>query len=158
MRLRGITVEDFCNYKVPSLFLASAFCNMKCNLEQGAEVCQNSTLALFPLVTVDDDFLYRLYANNDITKAVVIGGLEPFDQFDELKHLIACFRDKGESCVFVIYSGYYPEEIQKKLNVLSGYDNIIVKFGRYLQGNPPVYDDTLGVTLASNNQYARRIS
>ena len=35
--------------------------------------------------------------------------------------------------------------------------NIIVKFGRYFKGDKPHYDEVLGIKLASNNQYGKRI-
>ncbi len=57
----------------------------------------------------------------------------------------------------VIYTGYYPDEIKDELHLLSLYENIIVKFGRFIPGRPQRYDEVLGITLASDNQYAERI-
>ena len=37
------------------------------------------------------------------------------------------------------------------------YGNIIIKFGRFIPNQPSIYDEILGVTLASNNQYAKRL-
>jgi len=45
-----------------------------------------------------------------------------------------------------------------KLTLLSQYKNVIIKFGRFIPNQEPHYDEILGVNLASNNQYARRIS
>ena len=58
----------------------------------------------------------------------------------------------------VIYTGYYPQEIEEQVKALSSYKNIIIKFGRYVPNSTPVYDEVLGVTLASDNQFAERIS
>lgn len=58
----------------------------------------------------------------------------------------------------VIYTGYYPDEIKDALDVLKGFNNIIIKFGRYIPNRQSRYDEILGVTLASDNQYAERIS
>ena len=58
----------------------------------------------------------------------------------------------------VIYTGYYPDEIKDALDVLKGFKNIIIKFGRYIPNRQSRYDEILGVTLASDNQYAERIS
>ena len=41
---------------------------------------------------------------------------------------------------------------------LKQYDNIIIKFGRFIPNQEKHYDEVLGVELASPNQYARRIS
>lgn len=160
MKTKGILVEDFVNYKLPSMFIISSKCDWKCCKEQGFKIsiCQNSMVALNPTIDLDNSTIYDFYANNDITKAVVIGGLEPFLQFEELKDLISYFRCRGENCDFVIYTGYYPYEIQDQLEMLSSYENIVIKFGRYIPSLPSIYDETLGVTLASNNQYAKRIS
>lgn len=49
-------------------------------------------------------------------------------------------------------------KIYDKLTLLSRYKNVIVKFGRFIPNQEPHYDETLWVNLASNNQYARRIS
>ena len=38
------------------------------------------------------------------------------------------------------------------------FKNIIIKFGRYIPNQQAHYDDILGVNLASNNQYAIKIS
>ena len=160
MRLRGVVAEDFCNYKLPSLFLVTCFCDWKCCTENGLDisVCQNSDLIQQPVRSFSVLDLYNAYNSNNITKAVVIGGLEPFLQFDEIFRLIKFFRIQNELCDFVIYTGYNQDEIQDKLEVLSEYKNIIVKLGRYIPNTNPKYDKILGVTLASDNQYAIRIS
>ena len=44
MRLKGIVVEDFINYKKPSIFIGFPCCTFKCNKESGQLVCQNYQL------------------------------------------------------------------------------------------------------------------
>lgn len=78
-------------------------------------------------------------------------------QFGEVYDLIKYFRDKGCNDVFVIYTGYYPNEIEEELNKLKELNNIIVKFGRFIPDRPHRYDEVLGVELASDNQYAEVI-
>ena len=160
MRVKGIVIEDFSNYKLPSMFIISTKCDFKCCKEQGLklDICQNSPIALKPIIDIDDATIFDFYENNDITKAVVIGGLEPFLQFEEVYELILYFRCQKEECDFVIYTGYYPSEIEDQINILSCFSNVIVKYGRYIPALPSRYDDILGVTLSSNNQYAERIS
>lgn len=156
MRVKGITAEDFCNFKRPSMFIASAKCNWKCCKEANIDisVCQNSELALAPTHEIDNVDIFKMYINNPITKAVVIGGLEPMLQFEEMVELIDIFRKNGCDDVFVIYTGYYPNEIPKACTDLLAGKNVIVKYGRYIPQSKPRFDEVLGVTLASENQFA----
>lgn len=156
MIVKDIMAEDFCNYKKPSMFIISSVCNWKCCIEQGLDVaiCQNSSLAQQQSHNVSDELIYQQYVANDITQAVVIGGLEPMLQIDELVNLIKLFRENGSNCPFVIYTGYYPYEIENELNRLKSLSNIIIKYGRYIPNRPSRYDDVLGINLVSDNQYA----
>ena len=160
MKNKGIVLEDFVNFKLPSLFIASTICNWKCCLEQHLDtsICQNSSLAQQPAKDIPDSVIYNAYAANSITKAVVIGGLEPMMQFEEIENLIKYFRINGENAPFVIYTGYDKDELQDKISALKLYKNIIIKFGRYVPGQEPHYDKVLGVNLVSHNQYAEVIS
>lgn len=160
MKLKGIITEDFINYKLPSLFLISSTCNWKCCIEQGRDIslCQNSPLAQQKTLDISPKKIYNMYITNPITEAIVIGGLEPIDQIDEVIEIIDYFRKNGEFSPFVIYTGYYPNEIPNALNRLKNYNHIIIKFGRFIPNSPHRYDNVLGVELASNNQYAEVIS
>lgn len=158
MRIKGITDEDFVNYRVPSMFISTATCDFKCDMECGKQICQNSALSKMPSIDVADFRIIDRYAYNPITKAIVLGGLEPMDQFDEMTSLISGFRVRGIDDDIVIYTGYNRNEIEWRLDQLMRYKNIIVKFGRYVPDQEPHFDDVLGVMLASDNQYAERIS
>ena len=156
MKIKNIIEEDFVNYKVPSMFIATSRCDFKCDRECGKNVCQNSPLAIAPVFEIDDAKLIKRYLNNDITEAVVIGGLEGFDTFDDMYAFIWRFR---QICFdpIVLYTGYYPSEIKDKLKKLFKFNNIIVKFGRFIPNDKPRYDEVLGITLASSNQFALTI-
>ena len=156
MKITGLIEEDFVNYKVPSLFIGTSKCSFKCDKECGENICQNSYLATAPVFEIDDAILIKRYLNNDITEAVVIGGLEGFDTFDDMYAFIWRFR---QICFdpIVIYTGYYPSEIKDKLKKLFKFNNIIVKFGRFIPNDKPRYDEVLGITLASSNQFALTI-
>lgn len=160
MRVKAIVEEDFINYKLPSMFVSTCFCDYKCCTEIGldTEVCQNAPISKSKNIEIPNQTIYEHFVNNPITKAVVIGGLEPMIQINEVLELINIFRLHGENCPFVIYTGYYPNEIPKPLNELKRYKNIIVKFGRYIPNRPKRHDDILGVDLISDNQYAEVIS
>lgn len=160
MLIKGITDEDFVNYKVPSMYIATATCSFKCDKGYGQPICQNSELAKQPTHNISDALIANRYIHNDITRAVVFGGLEPFDQYDEVLGIIHLLRDiYNLPDDIVIYTGYDRREIYEKIDYLiKHYNNIIVKFGRYIPGQQPHYDPILGVYLASDNQYAERIS
>ena len=160
MKVKAIVAEDFINYKLPSMFISTCYCSWKCCTEQGLDVgvCQNAPLAQMEDKDINDQIIYEQFVNSPITKAIVIGGLEPMIQINEVIDLIKLFRNQGEDCPFVIYTGYYPNEILEPLKRLKQYKNIIVKFGRFIPNDQSRYDEILGVTLASSNQYAQKIS
>lgn len=157
MELKGLIDEDFVNYKKPSMFLLFSRCSFKCDKECGREVCQNSRLANEENINIRVKTIVDRYNNNPLTSAIVCGGLEPFDSWDDLFSFIDDFRLESDDDI-VIYTGYIEEEIQDKINILKDYDNIIIKFGRYIPNQSPHHDEVLGVKLASDNQYARRIN
>lgn len=161
MRVKTILDEDFVNYKKASMFIGTVRCDGKCCREAGIpmSVCQNAEWHIHPVIPIGDRVICERYLGNSITSAIVFGGLEPFDQFSEMLHLIHILRhDYGCIDDVVIYTGYYPYEVQKELTALKKYENIIVKFGRYVPNSQPVFDSLLGIRLASNNQFAQKIS
>ena len=165
MKLKGIRMEDFTNYKKPSMYIAFPSCTFKCERECGQKMCQNSTLAIAPDIQVSTYDIVNRYLSNPITKAIIMAGLEPFDSWNDLKLLIQRFREKTTDDI-VIYTGYTYDELnwgspfdtESKLQWLWQYPNIIIKFGRFVPNQQPHYDEVLGVNLASNNQYAERVS
>lgn len=160
MIIKELRDEDFINYKKPSMFIAFPHCSWKCERECNMRVCQNSTLATAQDIKIDPKkSIIRRYENNPVTKAIVFGGLEPFDSWDDILWLIHEIRT-GYFILddIVIYTGYKYEEIKDKVEVLRLYPNIIIKYGRFIPGQERHFDDVLGVYLASNNQYAERIS
>ena len=159
MTIKDIQDENFQDYKKASMFIATCKCSWKCCYDIGADVsmCQNSGVARLPNISIDNSKIVERYINNPITKAVVIGGLEPFDQYDELYNLIKSFRKYIDDDI-VIYTGYREDEIFEEVTNLKMFKNIIIKFGRYVPNESCIYDNVLGVTLASRNQYAKKIS
>lgn len=157
MYIKGLVDEDFVNYKKPSMFISFPKCSFKCDKECSMQVCQNSTLALSQNINIDTSRLVERYLDNPITHAIVCGGLEPIDTFDELLEFISVLRKNTEDDV-VIYTGYYKNEILDKVKELSKFKNVIIKFGRFIPNQEKHFDEVLGVYLASNNQYSERIS
>ena len=63
MKIKGIEVEDFVNYKYPSMFIAIGSCDWKCCIEGGFDIsiCHNSPLAHAKETDVEMDFIYNKY-------------------------------------------------------------------------------------------------
>lgn len=140
------------------MFISFPYCSFKCDKESGKNLCQNSSLSKSPNIDVDIEKIVDRFMDNGITKAIVLGGLEPLDSFDDVTEFIKLVRSKDCLCDIVIYTGYYENEVQEYIDKLKQFKNIIVKFGRYIPDNKPRYDDILCVDLASDNQYAVKIS
>lgn len=159
MRVKGITDEDFVNYKYPAMYICTSFCDFKCDKENGASCCQNSSLAQQSTTEIDNHKIIERYLSNPITKSICFAGLEPFEQFIEIYTFIRDFRELyhcGDTVV--IYTGFNEHEVMPLIDALQEYKNIIVKFGRFIPNQEPHYDEVLGVNLASPNQYAKVIS
>lgn len=158
MKTLGIIDEDFVNYKLPSMYVAFPRCSFKCDKECGKIICQNSGLANQKTIDFPIEKIVKRYKTNEISKAIVLAGLEPFDSFESLKMLCYEMRKAYIKDPIVIYTGYNKEEIIDKVNelVLLGAPNLIIKYGRFIPDNEPYYNEILGVKLASKNQWAER--
>lgn len=159
MHIKGLIEEDFVNYKKPSMVIMFPRCSWKCEKECGKKVCQNSTLATSPNIDMSHREIVERYLRNPITSAIVFGGLEPFDSFGDISYMLHIIRHEYKcNDDIVIYTGYRQEEIARELSMIAEYDNVIVKFGRFVPGQNPHYDEVLGVNLASDNQYAQKLT
>lgn len=158
MIIKQLQDEDFLNYRKPSMFIGFPRCNWKCEQECGIKgLCQNSALATAPDIEISYEQVVNRYLNNPITSAVVMGGLEPLDTFEDVVLLIRQFRKHTEDDI-VIYTGYTPFESAHSVEFLKqNFSNIVIKYGRYRPNSESIYDEVLGVTLASKNQYAERL-
>lgn len=166
--VRGILYEDFINYKKACINIAMPYCDFKCEQDCGKHVCQNHDIMNNKIIKLDMLSVIQNYLRNPITHAIVFQGLEPFyqdedngiDSFAEVLEFIRILRTwyhcKDD---IVIYTGYTEEECRNKGFILQlqqySAKNIIIKFGRYIPDQKPHIDEVLGVSLASDNQYAR---
>lgn len=159
MRIKGLIDEDFINYKKVCMFISTYSCDWKCCIENNLpiETCQNCELALSETINISYENIFNRYISNSISKSVVIAGLEPMLQKDEVYELIEYFRNHNCMDDFVIYTGYYEYEIEDFIKQLKPLKNIVIKFGRYIPNQTPHYDEVLGVNLASDNQKGVRI-
>ena len=158
MRIRALVEENFQDYKKCSMLIGTAYCDWKCCKECGEDLCQNMPLAQSPIVAMSNEEIAAKYLKNGLSSAIIFAGLEPMDQFDELVACIATLRRHTDDDI-VIYTGYNKDEVIGKVRYLADtFINIIVKYGRFVPNETPRYDEVLGITLASQNQYAERIS
>ena len=159
MIIKGLIDEDFVNYKKPAMVIEFPYCTFKCDRECGKLICQNSSLVNEPNIDISCENIILRYINNPITKAIVFQGLEPFDSFGEMNNFLLYFQHQFHNQDdIVIYTGYNEDEISQEINILKEiFSNIIIKFGRYIPNQKSHYDKILGVKLASDNQYAKKI-
>ena len=154
MTIKGVIDEDFVNYKLPAMYICFNKCSFKCDKENKKRLCHNYDLIKQPDIEVDTEELVQRFIENPISEAVVFGGLEPFDSAEDLQTFIIEFRYRSDAPI-VIYTGYTEEEIKDKFSWIYLYENIVIKYGRYVPNQKPHYDEVLGVELISDNQYAR---
>ena len=160
IKVKGVVLEDFVNYKKPSMFVGVHKCDWKCCKEQNLPLttCQNNSLHETKTQELDIKDLINKYLANPITEAIVVGGLEPIINFEEVLELLKELRSRDCNDDFVVYTGYYPDEILQELELIKQFQNVYFKFGRYMPNKEARYDEVLGVTLASSNQYGQKIS
>ena len=157
MNIKGLIDEDTVNYKKICMTIEFPRCSFKCDKEYGQPVCQNGALATSPNISISIDRLVERYVNNPITEAIVYQGLEPLDTWEDVLELTDAFRQQTNDDI-VIYTGYTKCEIRDKVEELKKYKNIVMKYGRYVPNGKTHYDKVLGVDLASDNQFAEKIS
>lgn len=161
MRIKEIKDNVFTDYKKISMLIALPYCCGKCYKEVGKnkDMCHNEYLENVKIIDISNKCIIDRYKKNPLSKAIILGGREPFyKSFEEVYNFVKEFREMSSDDI-VIYTGYYENEIADMLNKLKEFNNIIIKFGRYNPNKPPKKerDILLGVILASNNQYSERI-
>lgn len=145
--------EVFQDYKDSAILFSAIDCDWKCCREYGQSICQNQKMhgqreVILPFSRVLETIC------NSYTDAVIFGGLEPMLQADELVQCIEYLRQQGMSRPIIIYTGYYPHEINTDTLIRLANCHVIMKFGRYDPSYEPKFDDILGITLASGNQFS----
>ena len=159
MKLKGIIDYDCTNYKEPVLTLEFPYCDFKCDKLNGCQVCQNSSLVKEPTIEISLKTIWELYKQNPLTKGFCLQGLEPLDSIDDVLNFIKYIRGNNFcNDPIIIYTGYDKEEVTKFIYQITNFDNIIIKWGRFIKGQNLHYDRILGVNLASDNQYAEKIT
>lgn len=160
MIVKFVNFDDYIQYKKCSMVIGCIKCDFKCCMEANipTSICQNHELFEMENLDVSIEDLYNAYEDDVFAKSVVFSGMEPMLQFDDILQCVKYFRENNCEDDFVIYTGYKKNEILYEVEELSKYKNIIIKFGRFIPGQKSHFDNVLGVFLASDNQYAERIS
>ena len=157
MVIKGLIFEDFVNYKKTCMTIEFPYCDFKCDRENGTQLCHNWALTDCKSLEIEPARIAHLYVTSVLTSALCMQGLEPMDSFDDVIEVCSLVRAVTDDDI-VIYTGYNRDEIEDKIDKLQEFDNIIVKFGRFRPNQKPHFDEVLGVNLASDNQYAEKIS
>ena len=141
------------------MLIATHSCDYKCLVEKNLplDICQNSHLSMCETKSEEVEILIKRFNDNLLSDCIIFAGLEPMLQFEEIVNFIKEFRRTNSEDI-IIYTGYYENEVLDKLNMLSKFENIIIKFGRYDASLSSKFDDILKVELISKNQYAKKIS
>ena len=84
MLIKGLTDEDFVNYKKPSMVIATSKCDFKCDRDCGEGCCQNSPLARAKSISVSDDDIILRYMANDMKLKIVAEGIESIEEFNDI--------------------------------------------------------------------------
>ena len=114
MNLIFLVDEDFVNYKLPSMFVGLPHCTCKCDKEYGKVICQNNPLLNTPTISITKEDLCARYLTNPISQAIVLGGLEPFEDDLDVISFVDCLRNRY-NCddPIVIYTGYTEDELER---------------------------------------------
>ena len=151
---------DFVNYKEATFIIyAGISCTFKCCKDNPA-LCHNSPLYNQPKINCSISDLINRYDNQTISHTITFQGLECLDNLKQILWFIYYFRQAHDDTV-IIWTGYTKEECEDLIYLFKNkmnFSNIIIKYGRYIPNQEPHYDSILGVNLASDNQYAEKIS
>jgi len=152
MKLKQILHETYGDYKECSMLLIADNCINKC------EGCHNQHLLQLESKIFPDEEIIKRFVENPLSKAIIFGGLEPMDQAEEVEKFIFTAINMGIACPIIIYTSYNPlSYVFRCSNVMEAIKQylgkVIIKHGPYKKDLKPVFNEDLGVTLASSNQY-----
>ncbi len=154
--------DSFHEYRKSGLLIAVRDCDYKCCHEGGYDIsmCHNYHLDGAKEIELSPDNLGNRIINNNTIDCIVIAGKEPMldKYFNDIVSTINYLRNNKWNKDIVIYTGYTEEELKEKINILKNNKNIIIKFGRFIPNQKPIYDEIGGIFLANHGQYFKRIS
>lgn len=159
MKILDLIETDFVNYKKTCMTVMFPYCSFKCNKEANKIVCHNYQFNGVTPFDIEIEEIISKYLTNPMSEAIVMQGLEPFDSFEDLCSLVTRFSEESNDDI-VIYTGYTEDEIVAEVQALSNLvkgNTLIIKFGRFIPDSQSRIEPILGVTLQSDNQYAKII-
>lgn len=152
--------NDFINYSEATFnILAGISCTFKC-CPDNPTICHNNPLCKKEKIKCDIFKIIDRFNSQNICKTITFQGLECLDNLKQILWFIYHFRKTNNNTI-IIWTGYTKDECEDLIYLIKEkmkWENIIIKFGRYVPNQQPHYDEVLGVNLASDNQYAERIS
>ena len=123
-------------------------------------MCQNWPIRNQKIIDLGIDRVIAMYDNGSpLSHSITFQGLEPLDNLKQLLWFIYAFR-KHHSDRLCIWTGYTEEECEDLVYMLRdkmGYENIIIKFGRFIPNCESRWDPVLKLNLASPNQHGVKI-
>lgn len=114
--------------------------------------CFNQYLRNEPTLTAPAFVIMQAVKSNPFHQGIILGGLEWTEQPQEMIELIV--SAKRYELEVMLYTHYTKEEFLTMFPVLRQ-SGIYVKFGEFKIGEES--HDSMGVTLASNNQYIEKL-
>jgi uncharacterized radical SAM superfamily protein len=144
--------ETFVDYKKTGLYVSGSRCDLKCKECFNENLKHSPTIKINPIQFVEDYII-----KNQVIESVIFSGLNWFDKFEDLIQLVNCIRVKSDIDI-VIYTGYKESEVLNEIDMLKENKNIIVKFGRFIPNQEPIWDELGGIYLANKGQYFKKIS
>ena len=157
-------IETFVDYKNQGILIGFPTCSGKCWKELGMDtsICQNEVLKNEVIEISLENLCKKIedYIKSGFAKAVILAGLEPFEDTENVLSIISFIQKVSSDTDIVIYTGFNEDEITKEIGKIKAIakNKIIIKFGRFIPNDNSVYDAVLGITLASKNQYAKQIN
>ena len=161
MHLKQIIDESVGDYKETSMLLIAPECAWKC------VGCHNTHLLKLITKNFPDEEILERFQKNPLSKAIVLGGLEPFDCMEEVRAFLQTLRESNivnPKPTVIIYTGYDFPDIEQELirtgldEEMKKHDKVLLKYGGYLPGYNPTYNPLLGINLASPNQQVMEYS
>ena len=66
MKIVGLIIEDFVNYKEPCMVIEFPYCDFKCDKENGSQLCQNYALSREQFIDIPYNSIINKYKRRKI--------------------------------------------------------------------------------------------
>lgn len=118
--------------------------------------CFNQHLKSMPVSTIDSDDLLNRIQSDPFSEGIICAGLEWLDgQYDEAYCLLSGALARGMKAM--LYTRLYIEQISELYPALMKLSGLYIKCGPYSKPSADPTHKSMGVPLASKNQYIIQI-